>query len=127
MSYWRKKSRLKLLGTALVLALLSLSLASAQQPLPTASWGLSFQQEGKPPVGNASPQALDRCDAKFLGDTSEQVIYLTFDAGFEAGYTPKLLDILKAHDVPAAFFVVGNYLETRPDLVKRMAEEGQER
>ena len=96
MSYWRKKSRLKLLGTALVLALLSLSLASAQQPLPTASWGLSFQQEGKPPVGNASPQALDRCDAKFLGDTSEQVIYLTFDAGFEAGYTPKLLDILKA-------------------------------
>ena len=126
MSYWRKKSRLKLLGTALVLALLSLSLASAQQPLPTASWGLSFQQEGKPPVGNASPQALDRCDAKFLGDTSEQVIYLTFDAGFEAGYTPKLLDILKAHDVPAAFFVVGNYLETRPDLVKRMAEEGHQ-
>lgn len=124
MSYWRKKNRFKLLGTALVLALLSLSLASAQQPLPTASWGLSFQQEGKPPVGNASPQALDRCDAKFLGDTSEKVIYLTFDAGFEAGYTPKLLDVLKAHDVPAAFFVVGNYLETRPDLVKRMAEEG---
>ncbi len=124
MSYWRKNARLKLCGTALVLLLLSLSLLSARRPLETGSWGLSFQQEGKPPVGNASAQALAQYDAKYLGDTEQPTIYLTFDAGYENGYTAKLLDVLKKHGAPAAFFVVGNYLETEPALVKRMAEEG---
>ena len=52
------------------------------------------------------------------------MIYLTFDAGFENGNTPAILDALKKHSVPAAFFLVGNYLETSPELVKRMVEEG---
>jgi len=53
-----------------------------------------------------------------------KVIYLTFDAGYENGYTPAILDALKKHNVPATFFLVGNYLETSPDLVKRMVAEG---
>ena len=52
------------------------------------------------------------------------MLYLTFDAGYEAGYTEQILDVLKQHNVRAAFFVVGNYLETSPELVKRMAEDG---
>ena len=56
--------------------------------------------------------------------TDEKVLYLTFDAGYENGNTPAILDALKKHRVPAAFFVVGNYLETSPDLVKRMISEG---
>ena len=52
------------------------------------------------------------------------MVYLTFDAGYENGYTPAILDALKKHNAPAAFFVVGNYIETSPELVKRMADEG---
>ena len=88
------------------------------------NWGLSFQKEGEAPVGNAAPEELAKYHAYFLGNTAEKVIYLTFDAGYENGYTGKILDVLKKHEVPACFFLVGNYLETSPDLVKRMTEEG---
>ena len=60
----------------------------------------------------------------YLGDTEEKVLYLTFDAGYENGCTAQILDTLKAHNAKAAFFVVGNYLETAPELVQRMADEG---
>lgn len=90
----------------------------------TGSWGLSFRSEGQAPVGNASKEALSGFDAAYLGDTSEPVIYLTFDAGYENGCTAQILDVLKAHQVPAAFFLVGNYIERNPDLVRRMVEEG---
>lgn len=99
-------------------------LAPKEQVLATGSWGLSFQQEGQAPVGNATQQQLAAYDAAYLGDTEKQVIYLTFDAGYENGCTEKILDVLKAHNVHAAFFLVGNYLEQNPDLVMRMAAEG---
>ncbi|MVX65957.1 delta-lactam-biosynthetic de-N-acetylase [Clostridium chromiireducens] len=60
----------------------------------------------------------------FLGDTSNKVLYLTFDEGYENGNTGKILDILKACNVPAAFFVVKPYIATEPELVKRMVDEG---
>ncbi len=88
------------------------------------NWGLSFQKEGETPVGNASAEYLAQYDAWYAGDASEKTIYLTFDAGYEAGYTASILDTLAKHQVKAAFFVVGNYLETSPELVRRMAEEG---
>ena len=75
-------------------------------------------------MGNTSQTALSRYDAAFLGDTNQKVLYLTFDAGYENGFTPQILDVLKKHQVPAAFFLVGNYLEREPDLVRRMTEEG---
>lgn len=59
-----------------------------------------------------------------LGDTSRKVIYLTFDEGYENGYTSKILDILKVHDVKAMFFVTLPYLEKNQDLIKRMDDEG---
>ena len=62
--------------------------------------------------------------AAYLGDTSEKVIYLTFDAGYENGATEKILDTLQKHNVKAAFFLVGNYIERNADLVRRMVEEG---
>ena len=88
------------------------------------SWGLSFQTQGQPPVGNASAAALKQYDAAFLGDTQEKVLYLTFDAGYENGCTEKILDTLKKHNVKAAFFLVGHYMEQNQDLVRRMVEEG---
>lgn len=88
------------------------------------NWGLSFQEEGKLPVGNASIDELKQYDAYYAKPTEEKVLYLTFDAGFENGNTPAILDALKKHHAPAAFFVVGNFLKTSPDLVKRMVKEG---
>ena len=88
------------------------------------NWGLRFGEEGQPPVGNADEAYLAQYNALFRADTEEKVLYLTFDAGFENGCTAPILDALKKHNVPATFFLVGNYLETQPDLVRRMVEEG---
>ena len=92
--------------------------------LETGSWGLSFRQEGTAPIGPAGADQLKKYDAAYLGDTSEKVIYLTFDAGYENGATERILDTLQKHNVKAAFFLVGNYIEKNADLVRRMAEEG---
>ena len=96
----------------------------AGSSLETGSWGLSFPQEGAPPIGNAGKDQLKAYDAAYIGDTSRKVLYLTFDAGYENGSTEKILDVLKAQQVPAAFFLVGNYMEKNADLVRRMVEEG---
>ena len=92
--------------------------------LETGSWGLSFRQEGAPPIGNAGADQLRQYDAAYIGNTGEKKLYLTFDAGYENGSTAKILDVLQQHQVPAAFFLVGNYIEKNADLVRRMAEEG---
>ena len=88
------------------------------------NWGLSFQEEGQPPVANASMEDLKQFDAYYAEDTTEKVLYITFDAGYENGNTPTILDALKKHHAPATFFIVGNFLSSNPDLVKRMVEEG---
>lgn len=98
--------------------------APAAIPASTDNWGLSFPTEGDSPVGNATAEELAQYDAYYLGDTSQKVIYLTFDCGYENGYTAQILDTLKKHNAPAAFFVVGNMIESAPDLIRRMAEEG---
>ena len=92
--------------------------------LQTGSWGLSFRQEGQPPLGSAGEEQLRRYGAAYLGDPEEKVLYLTFDAGYENGYTEKILDVLKKEQVPAAFFLVGHYIEKNADLVRRMVAEG---
>ena len=95
--------------------------------IPTAAegnWGLSFQQDGEPPVANASFEELKKYNAYYAEDTSKKKLYLTFDAGFENGNTPAILDALKKHDVKATFFVVGTYIKDNPDLIKRIHEEG---
>ena len=90
----------------------------------TGAWGLSFRTEGQPPVGPADSRQLSQYGAAYLGDETQKVIYLTFDSGYENGSTEKILDVLKRHEVPAAFFLVGNYIEKNGDLVRRMVDEG---
>ena len=94
------------------------------ESVQTGSWGLSYSVEGATPQGPASAQILAKYDAAYVGDTTEKVLYLTFDAGYENGCTTSILDTLKKHDAPAAFFLVGNYMEKNADLVRRMADEG---
>lgn len=111
-----------ILAGALSFALVLAAVMMARQVLPTGSWGLSFS--GGTPKGPATQAQLGRFDGAYVGNTEEKVIYLTFDAGYENGCTGKILDVLKAHQVPAAFFLAGNYLQKNPDLVARMAKEG---
>ena len=87
-------------------------------------WGLSFGESGTRPVGNASAEDLAWYDACYVGEGDEKVIYLTFDCGYENGNTAPILDALKKHHAAATFFVVGHFLETAPDLAKRMVDEG---
>lgn len=123
--FLRRNGRLVLVGIAVSLFCFALSaLFNAQTAIPTGSWGLSFRTEGKTPVGNATSTALAQYDAVYVGDETEKILYLTFDAGYENGCTAQILDVLKERNVPAAFFVVGSYLDTNPELVKRMNEEG---
>lgn len=109
-----------------IIAVIALLIAAqfSSGAIETGSWGLSFQQEGQAPVGPASAQELKKYDAAYLGDTGKKVLYLTFDAGYENGGTEKILDVLQKHNVKAAFFLVGNYMERNADLVRRMAREG---
>ncbi len=90
----------------------------------TMDWGLSFFEEGETPQGSAEEEYLKNYDAYFVGNTDEKVVYLTFDCGYENGYTNTILDVLKEKNVKAAFFVVGHMIESSPDIVKRMADEG---
>ena len=108
-----------------ILAAVALAISIfSRQALETGSWGLSFRTEGAAPMGTAGSAQLQKYDAVYLGDTTKKVIYLTFDAGYENGCTEKILDALKKHNAPAAFFLVGNYLEQNSDLVRRMVDEG---
>ncbi len=148
-----------------------LTVDSAVMNAAEGSWGLSFQEEGKPPVANATREELAQYGAWYAQDTQEKIIYLTFDCGYENGNTPAILSALKnvanatreelaqygawyaqdtqekiiyltfdcgyengntpailsalkKHNAPATFFVVGNFVEDNPELVKQMLLEG---
>ncbi len=90
----------------------------------TVNWGLGFGSSGEKPTGMATIEDLAQYNAYFLSDTEEKILYLTFDCGYENGNTEAILDALKKHNAPATFFVVGYFLESAPDLVRRMVEEG---
>lgn len=88
-------------------------------------WGFKKGGNGKPAeAGKTLDDLLEKYGAVYKGDPNKKDIYLTFDNGYENGYTAKVLDVLKKEQVPAAFFITGHYLESEPELVKRMAKEG---
>ncbi|SFG50491.1 peptidoglycan-N-acetylmuramic acid deacetylase [Desulfotomaculum arcticum] len=90
-----------------------------------AGWGLKTNNEHQQPeIPTSINSLLKKYKAYWIGNPEDKIVYLTFDEGYENGYTPKILDILKSNDVKAAFFVTGHYVKTQPDLVKRMVDEG---
>ncbi len=88
------------------------------------NWGLSFKENGEAPDGNATSDFLKQYNSYYIGDTTQKKVYLTFDAGYENGYMPQILDALKKNNVKATFFVVSTFMKTNPELVKRMVDEG---
>ena len=119
-----RKKHLLLLCCAIAAVAAIVAVQFTNSAIETGAWGLSFRQENSTPIGPASVEELARYNAAYLGDPQEKVIYLTFDAGYENGCTQQILDVLKAHNAPAAFFLVGNYIEKNADLVRRMIDEG---
>ena len=87
------------------------------------SWWFKRNTENTPPSAQQDI-AIDNYDAYYLGDTQRKTIYLTFDEGYENGYSEKILDVLKEYDVKAAFFVTKSYIRDNTELIKRMVAEG---
>ena len=88
-------------------------------------WGIKRADNNEQPdLGSKNKELLEKYDGIAMGNAQDKYVYLTFDEGYEAGYTEKILDTLKENNVKAAFFITGHYLNTASDLVKRMIDEG---
>ena len=105
---------------------------STERTLPTVTeydntkigWGFRKIKNCPPEVPDNIKEMLGMYDSYYVGDTTKKQLYLTFDEGYENGYTAKILDVLKKTKTPAAFFVTGQYIKEQPELVKRMFDEG---
>ena len=88
-------------------------------------WGIKRNDNHEQPdLGSKNKELMDKYNGICIGNNADPYVYLTFDMGYEAGYTEKILEVLKRNDVKAAFFITAHYLNTQPDLVKRMIDEG---
>lgn len=88
-------------------------------------WGIKRNDNHEQPdVGSVNRKILDKYQGIYMGKNDKKLIYLTFDLGYEAGYTSKILEVLKQNDVKATFFITAHYVNTQPDLVKQMIDEG---
>ncbi|MFC5713246.1 delta-lactam-biosynthetic de-N-acetylase [Thalassorhabdus alkalitolerans] len=89
------------------------------------NWNFKPAKDQQP--ADADPhykELLKEYDGVFMGCPQDKSLYLTFDNGYENGYTKQVLDVLKEKEVPAAFFITGHYLTTETDLINRMIKEG---
>lgn len=114
---------------AVGVALLSLCLTPQAQEVSASAktvynWYFKQTEPGEQPIICDNADFIDKYDVVYMGSDVVKRIYLTFDMGYENGYTENILDSLKAHDAKAAFFVTGHYLDTNPDIIKRMVAEG---
>ena len=109
---------------AVLVLILLLSPVLFPRPEPVMGWGLSFPQEGQPPAAPQPAAKLRELGGAYVDEDGGKVLYLTFDLGYENGYTAQILDVLKELEIPAAFFVTGDYLDQAADLVRRMTAEG---
>ena len=88
-------------------------------------WGIKRNNNHlQPDLGSKNKSLMEKYNGLCMGNKDKPYIYLTFDLGYEAGYTQKILEVLKQNDVKAAFFITAHYLNTQPDLVKSMINEG---
>ena len=88
-------------------------------------WGIKRVKDHKQPdLGAENKRLLEAFDGIAMGNNEKNVVYLTFDNGYEAGYTEKILKVLRENNVKATFFITGHYLNSATDLVKQMISEG---
>lgn len=131
----KEKYKIILMSILIIIVIvISLSVANKNQIISTSAnisnsktigWGIKRANNNmQPDVGSANKKMLDENGGICLGKDNKKIIYLTFDEGYEAGYTKKILDVLKENDVKATFFITAHYLNTASDLVEQMINEG---
>jgi len=96
----------------------------SDKPNTCIGWSFKRNSTHLPTLGYNRNVNLSLYNAYYLGDTSEKTIYLTFDEGYEYGFTPAILDTLKENDVKACFFLTKAFIKSQPELAKRIKEEG---
>lgn len=110
---------------ALVCALASVFTLCAHAASGAYNWYCKRAKNHARPEAEASMSFISECGGAYIGkNPEEKVLYLTFDAGYENGNIARILDVLKAHNAHAAFFVLENLVVRDTELVKRMAAEG---
>lgn len=88
-------------------------------------WGIKRNNNHtQPDVGSKNKEIMDKYNGLYMGNNKKKLVYLTFDLGYEAGYTSKILEVLKQNNVKATFFITAHYVNTEPELVKQMIDEG---
>lgn len=87
-------------------------------------WGFVRKKGSEPELPSGQIADLEKNGGIYLDHSGEKNLYLTFDEGYENGYTAKILDTLAEKQVKAAFFVTGPYLESQKELIQRMINEG---
>jgi peptidoglycan-N-acetylmuramic acid deacetylase len=133
-SHQQRRDRQSMKRCAIFAAVIALAVSVSLFPSSSSAsmqdqpfhYGFKKSRDGKLPSIDQEgfKDIVQKHGAVFLGDTSKKELYLTFDNGYENGYTPKILDILKEKKVPAIFFVTGQYIKDQPELLKRMVNEG---
>lgn len=118
----------------MVFSLTIISMQKEENSILTSSQGLNNKKIGwgikrndnheQPDLGKENKKILEQNNGIAIGNNTDKCVYLTFDEGYEAGYTPKILSTLKENNVSATFFITAHYLNTQPELVKQMIDEG---
>ena len=131
----RTSKRMIIIGI-LIIAIFSLSVIQMnQQEMVSVNagqisnkkigWGIKRNDNHEQPdVGASNQKILEANNGICLGNKEKKYIHLTFDEGYEAGYTPKILETLKSNNVKATFFITAHYVNTQEELVKQMIDEG---
>jgi peptidoglycan-N-acetylmuramic acid deacetylase len=110
----------------LLLSISQMALAQANElSNETLAWGFRRgENHAQPVLDSKSLQVINKFNGIAMGNDQDKYVYLTFDCGYEAGYTESIINTLAENDVTAAFFITGHYLNTAEDLVKKMIENG---
>ena len=88
-------------------------------------WGIKRNgNHEQPDLGATNKRILDENKGICIGNSNSTKVYLTFDEGYEAGYTEKILEVLKQNEVKATFFITAHYVNSKPELVEKMIQEG---
>lgn len=118
----------------LIVTLVSIKNNKQEESILTSTQNLSNKKIGwgikrndnheQPDLGKTNKEILEKNEGLAIGNNVDKNVYLTFDEGYEAGYTSQILATLKENNVKATFFITAHYLNTQPELVKQMIDEG---
>ena len=130
----KRKPNLFILFSCVVIIIFCICLVKSEETVQTSasinsnkyiSWGIKRgENHEQPDLGSENKNLLEKYKGIAMGNSNIKNIYLTFDEGYEAGYTEKILEVLKQNNVKACFFITAHYLNSQPELVQKMISQG---